>query len=207
MPTTSGTDRSAGRLDADSRRESLLDVARDLLNQWGVKGVTMGTVAEQADVTRALVYKHFTNREDLLAALYRREAAALDRSLRRRVTGAEDGFEPKLRAFVQGVLGAVETHEHTFSALRAYGQNPEFRREQRRWDRTTVRYFTSMATAEFGLDRALAGPAVSILLSGIDSLIADARAKPGPRRRQLLEDVYVAMALASVRRLAEDPPT
>ena len=33
----------------------------------------MGVVADRAGVTRALVYKHFANKHDLLVALYRRE--------------------------------------------------------------------------------------------------------------------------------------
>src|SRR6476619_7614888 len=70
------------RLSADERREALLDVARTLVNEVGPGGITMGVVAERARVTRALVYKHFANKHDLLVALYRREATGIDRAIR-----------------------------------------------------------------------------------------------------------------------------
>ena len=84
-------------LTSDERRELLLDVTRDLLAEGGPRAVTMGTVASGAEVTRALVYKHFDNKHDLLAALYQREAKALDRAIRVQVADTPDGFEPKLR--------------------------------------------------------------------------------------------------------------
>ncbi|HAS09590.1 MAG TPA: hypothetical protein DCS55_03590, partial [Acidimicrobiaceae bacterium] len=71
------------RLSADERRQALLDVAKAVVNESGPDAVTMGAVAERADVTRALVYKHFENKDALLLELYRREASALDRSIRR----------------------------------------------------------------------------------------------------------------------------
>jgi AcrR family transcriptional regulator len=194
------------RLGAEARREALLDVARELVVEDGPEGVTMGTVAERADVTRALVYKHFANRDDILAALFRREATALYRALRRTVAAAPEGFELKLRAFVHAVLDVLGTHDHVFAPLQAFGRDPAYQREQRSWDRKTVRFFSALAVEDLGLDKAVARAALAILLSGIDSLLAQARASRSARHRDFLEDLFVDMTMASLARLAARPP-
>src|SRR5918997_1570689 len=193
------------RLDAKARREALLDVAQRLVAENGPAGVTMGSVAQGAEVTRALVYKHFANKEDILAALYRREAAGLDRAIGRAVAAAPEGLEPKLRAFAHAVIGAVGTHARVFAPLRPFGHDATFRREQRTWDRRTVRFFTALAVDELGVDESVARPALAIVLSGINSVLAQA-AGASAERRAFLEDLYVDMALASLRGLTGRPP-
>jgi AcrR family transcriptional regulator len=187
------------RLDAGARREALLDVAQTLVEEGGSALVSMGTVAERAEVTRALVYKHFANKEDILAALYRREATALDRALRHKVATAPDGFEPKLRAFIRAVLDAVGSHDHVFAP-------PIYRREQRSWDRRTVKYFAGLAAEDLGLDETVARSALGMLLSGVDSVISQARSNRSARHRAMLEDLFVEMAMAALRGLTERAP-
>jgi AcrR family transcriptional regulator len=193
------------RLDAKARREALLDVAQRLVADEGPSSVTMGSVAERADVTRALVYKHFANKDAILAALYRREAAALDRAIAREVAAAPEGLEPKLRAFAHAVIEAVGTHARVFAPLRPFGHDATFRREQRTWDRRTVRFFTTLTVDELGLDEAVARPALAIVLSGINSVLAQA-AGSAADQRAFLEDLYVSMALAGLRDLAGRRP-
>ncbi len=193
------------RLGAKARREALLDVAHRLVVADGPASVTMGSVAEGAEVTRALVYKHFANKDAILAALYRREAAALDRAIAREVAAAPEGVEPKLRAFTHAVVEAVGTHARVFAPLRPYGQDATYRREQRTWDRRTVRFFTTLVVDELGMDEAVARPALAILLSGISSVLAQA-AGASVEQRAFLEDLYVSMALAGLRDLAGRRP-
>jgi AcrR family transcriptional regulator len=181
-------------------------VARDLVVAGGPGAVTMGTVAERADVTRALVYKHFDNRADILVAVYRREAVALDRQIRRTVMAADDGFEPKLRSFIHAVLASVGTHAEFFTPLRAFAHDDVYRNQQRTWDRRTVAYFTSLAADEYGLDPAVARPAIAMLLSGIVSLLTQARANRSPRHHAFLEDLFVEMVIGSLSRLQEAAP-
>src|SRR5688500_10126768 len=96
--TTTTTAPTAERLPADQRKAALLDATKALVVEAGPGRVTIGTVADRAGVTRALVYKHFGNKDDLLQALYRQEAERLDRTIAAEVSAAPDGFEPKLRA-------------------------------------------------------------------------------------------------------------
>jgi AcrR family transcriptional regulator len=192
------------RLPADQRREALLDVTRLLVEEGGPDAVTMGAVAERAEVTRALVYKHFENRSAILAALYRREAAGLDRAMRRVVLGAPEGFEPRFRALVHGTVAAVAKYGNFFPTLRAYGHDAEFKNEQRAWDRRTVGYFADLAVTDYGIDKDVARKALAIILGGIDSVIALVEASRGAAAGALIEDIFVEMTVASLRHLAEN---
>jgi AcrR family transcriptional regulator len=193
----------AERLPADARRAALLDVTRALVEGEGPGAVTMGLVAERAGVTRALVYKHFGNKDDLLRALYRREAEQLDRHIRRHVAAARDGFEPKLRAFIGGTLDAVERHAPFFTPLRGAGAGSgDARQDQRGRDRRTVGYFAGLAAAEFGIDARTARSVIAVLFTGIRSLLSQMRSRPGPTQRAFLLHTYVEMTIGALERLA-----
>lgn len=193
------------RLSGDERRAALLDVTKAIVNEHGPAGVTMGTVAEHAEVTRALVYKHFENKDALLAELYQREAAALDRQIRERVGAAPEGFESKLRAFAGACLDAVGEHSRFFTPLRSVGADPSHRRRQRRWDRRTSSYFVELAVKEFGIDERAAASAIGVLFMGIQALLSEMRRSPGQAQRDYLEATYVEMTIGALTRLAARP--
>ena len=74
-----------------------------LLAEDGIEAVTMETVAVRAEVSRPLVYKHFANRDELLAEVYRQEAGKLDEAIVTAVVQAK-GFEAKIRALIRSML-------------------------------------------------------------------------------------------------------
>lgn len=198
----------APRLSADQRRAALIDAAKALVAEAGPGRVTIGTVATRAGVTRALVYKHFADKDDLLQALYRQEAERLDRQIAADVAAAPDGFEPKLRAFIGATLDAVEEHAPFFTPLREAGAGRGTRQDQRRWDRRTVDYFARRAADEFGVDLRTARSVIAVLFSGIRSLLSQMRSRPGAAQRRFLLDTYVDTALGAFDRIARrDPPT
>jgi AcrR family transcriptional regulator len=193
-------------MSADERRSALLDVARSLVGDIGPGAVTIGRVAEAAGVTRALVYKHFGNKDDLLEALYRREAQRLDRRMRAQVEAAPDGFEARLRAFIGVTLDAAEEHAPFFTPLRQAGAATRSARgDQRDRDRRTVDYFARLAVDTFGLDLRTARSVIAVLFSGIRSLLSQMRSRPGPAQRAFLLDTYVDMTLGALERLAVRP--
>lgn len=63
----------AARVPVEQRRTELLDAALHLVATAGHSAVTMDAVADQAGVSKPVVYGVFANRADLLAALLRRE--------------------------------------------------------------------------------------------------------------------------------------
>jgi len=54
---------------AAATRRSLLDAARELLNEGGPHRVTLRKVGARADVSRGAAYRHFADKESLLAAV------------------------------------------------------------------------------------------------------------------------------------------
>lgn len=72
---TSTTDRRTRKRAA--RRDALLDLAADLVEQHGVDGVTMAALAEAADYATASLYTYFPSRSALLAALQERALQTL----------------------------------------------------------------------------------------------------------------------------------
>jgi AcrR family transcriptional regulator len=58
---------------AESRRESLISAAAQLLDQGGPAAVTLREVGRVAGVSHNAPYKHFADKEDLLAAIAGRE--------------------------------------------------------------------------------------------------------------------------------------
>ncbi|MBD9561768.1 TetR/AcrR family transcriptional regulator [Pseudomonas sp. PDM09] len=67
------------------RQRQLLDVAWQLVREEGTEALTLGRLAEQAGVTKPVVYDHFTTRPGLLAALYQefdaRQTSLMDAAL------------------------------------------------------------------------------------------------------------------------------
>lgn len=181
------------RLSRAERRDALLDAAVGLVTSGELAAVSMETVAERAGVSRPLVYKHFANRHELLAAVYRREAVDLHRRLAAEVVTATS-LEDMFRRLIRGALHAAGERGRVFAALRAAGAwNRELRHEQRARDADTVRAYSKRAVREFGIDRRQATTGTATLLAAIDPVLAQWRLRPTPENAALLEEIYMGM--------------
>ncbi len=89
------------RLARDARRRQLLEVAWRLVREEGADALSLGRLAEQAGVTKPLVYDHFETRNGLLIALYR-EYDARQNGL---IDAALDGSAPTLAAKAAVIAG------------------------------------------------------------------------------------------------------
>ena len=189
------------RTESLSRRDSLLDAAGSLVASGDVAGVTMEAVAAASGVSRALVYKHFANRHDVLAALFERESRLLHKQLALAVADAV-GLEAKFRALVEGALAAQSSRGATFAALLDQGGRPaEQRAIQRRRDGATVRYYASLAVAELGLEEHQAITGVQLALGAIALVLQQWRHRPTHEHAVELADAYVAFAMGGLRTL------
>lgn len=179
----------------------MLDVALDLLVVGGEPAITIGTVAERANVTRALLYKHFDNRDDLIIELYRREARRLDDEIVALVTSTPGGFEPKLRAMVRALLAATDRWGTIFNPLRHTPAGQVGRRENRARNRRTIQYFARLAADDYDLPTGDVARAMTIILGGLDPLMWMVRADTRADDRERLVDLYVTMAINALRGL------
>ena len=189
----------SGRLTREDRRDALLDAAVELVVSGDPDVVSMEAVAERAGVSRPLVYKHFANRGELLAAVYQREATLLHRELAAEV-GAAATVEEMFRTLIRGALQAAAERGHVFNALRsAGGRSHELRREQRGRDVETVRAFAGRAMRELGLDRRHATATTATLLAAIDPVLTQWRLHPTAEHAELLEEIYVGMVRGALQ--------
>jgi AcrR family transcriptional regulator len=80
--TLDGAPNPRRRLTREDRLRQLLDVAWQLVSDEGTDALTLGRLAEEAGVTKPVVYDHFVTRAGLLAALYKdfdqRQTAIMD---------------------------------------------------------------------------------------------------------------------------------
>lgn len=181
------------------RREAFLDAAATLVADGDIEAVSMEAVAEQAGVSRPLVYKHFANRTELLEALYQREAQMLHAEMASEVQAATT-VDAMFRALIHGALRAQAERGATFAALRAAGARvPARRAEQRRRDRGTLRWFTARVVEELGLPRDRAAVAVPVLLGAIGAVLAQWRLRPTAEHAAALEDAYVQLVMNGLR--------
>jgi AcrR family transcriptional regulator len=77
----------ASSSDADARREAVLDAALAVISRTGdFHQASIGAIAARAHVSRATIYHHSIDKQDILVALADRSA--------RRITEAADAWEP-----------------------------------------------------------------------------------------------------------------
>jgi AcrR family transcriptional regulator len=192
----------AARLSRVDRRDALLTTAAAILTDDSAEAVTMEAVAERAGVSRPLVYKHFGNRGELLAAVYQREAAVVHDELAAAVRQAETVTE-MFRALIRGALKAQADRGTVLAALRAAGGwNQVLREEQRQRDKTTVRFFATRVSQELGVGHTEATLAVAILLGAIENVLAQWRRHPTRQYAALLENTYVTLVTGGLAQLA-----
>ncbi len=65
------------RLSAQQRRDQIMDSATTLILQRGLLHCTLDEVATTAGISKALIYRHFSSRDELLVALLEREYSVL----------------------------------------------------------------------------------------------------------------------------------
>jgi AcrR family transcriptional regulator len=158
------------RLAASDRREQLLDsVARQILAE-GLDAVTMDSAAVAAGVSKALVYRHFADRDDLLVAVLSREIERLRRSTEAAVREAAD-FRGEMGAalpvfFEVGARGSglLETLVHTTHLGRP------LRRLRRAYVDASEEHWARRAAEVFGLPRRSSLIAAAVFLGGLGGL-------------------------------------
>jgi len=72
-PSSERRPRAAGRSDASSVRERLLDTAADLFYREGIRAVGVDLVVARTGVAKTSLYRHFPSKDELIAAVLERD--------------------------------------------------------------------------------------------------------------------------------------
>jgi len=194
-PVTTDTSRGPRtRLTPDQRRTQLLDLGVSLLATRSLDELTIDVLAEEAGISRGLLYHYFGNKHDFREAVVRRAVADLVEQ-----TAPPEGGEPleRLLASVAAYVDyVVANYQGYVSIVRgAAGGNETLRRvyDETR-DALTDRIFTEDAQGEIIPDT----PAARLMVRGWSAMgeemvltwVADPR---GVTRDQLLEGLSASL--------------
>jgi len=193
-PVTTTTSGTRTRLTPDQRRTQLLDLGVSLLATRSLDELTIDVLAEEAGISRGLLYHYFGNKHDFREAVVRRAVADLIEQ-----TAPPPGGEPleRLLASVAAYVDyVVANYQGYVSIVRgAAGGNETLRQvyEETR-DALTDRIFTEDAQGEIIPDT----PAARLMVRGWSAMgeemvltwVTDPR---GVTRDQLLEALAASL--------------
>jgi len=75
----------------EERAHRILDAAKVLILRWGYHKVTVDDISRQAGVAKGTIYLHWKTREDLFAALMKREKLEIAEELKQRIANDPEG--------------------------------------------------------------------------------------------------------------------
>lgn len=187
------------RLAREDRRRQLLDVSWKIAQSEGADALTLGRLAEQADVAKPVVYDHFGTRNGLLAALYqdydRRQSVAMETAL----AASPETLADKARVIADAYVACVLAQgRELFGVAAALEGSPELEQVKRQCDaafldqcKAALDPFADGGVSKIGLLGAL-GAADFLSHAAADGQIGAEEA-----RRELAE-VFLATALRAL---------
>ena len=104
------------RLNADARRERILEAAMRVFADQGYERASFGAIAKLAGISRPVVYDHFGSKEELHLLLLERERDRILEQVKVQLVTAEEPAERVARA-LDAFFSYVETHPYAWRML------------------------------------------------------------------------------------------
>ncbi|WP_447727078.1 TetR/AcrR family transcriptional regulator [Sphingomonas koreensis] len=131
-PATNANDKRV-RMTRGDRLTQLLDLAWKIVRAEGTDALTLGHLAEQAGVTKPVVYDHFGTRAGLLATLFRkfdaRQTALMDAALKGSKPTLADRAQVIASSYVDCVLSQGRELPGVVAALEGSPEMESIKRE------------------------------------------------------------------------------
>jgi AcrR family transcriptional regulator len=182
------------RRSPDATREAILDAALELFAERTFHGCAVPQIAERAGVATGSIYRHFTDKEALVNAVYQRWKGELRRRL---IDDAPPTttIEDELHNWWQALCDFVDEHPTAYTFLQAHHHEPYLDDASR-----DVGYAIDAAALELAQRSSAAGAlgevdpalAVALVLGAFDGVV---------RVRTLYPDALPADALAQAEQL------
>lgn len=171
-PTQSPPETAAPRrrLTREDRLRQLLDVAWQLVREEGTEALTLGRLAEQAGVTKPVVYDHFSTRPGLLAALYQdfdqRQTAVMDAALER----SEATLDGRARVIAGSYVACVSLQGREIpGVIAALASSPELARIKGEYEAIFIEKCRH-ALAPFAAGQPIGAAALRAMLGAAEAL-------------------------------------
>lgn len=105
----------ARKVDREKRQAELLEVAIEVFAQRGYQAATMDEIAEQAGVSKGMLYIYFKNKEALFGAVFRWFGQVVAESMHSAIDGLEDEIEQLRR--IAAVWGGIAVEHRDYVPL------------------------------------------------------------------------------------------
>ncbi|MEQ9887300.1 TetR/AcrR family transcriptional regulator [Pectobacterium zantedeschiae] len=173
------------RLSREERHIQLIQAAWQIIREEGTEALTLGHLAEQAGVTKPVVYDHFTNRSGLLAALYKeydaRQTAIMDDMIRKTEPVLEKLATVIATSYIDCVLLQGREMPNVMAALTG---TPELEQIRQEYDaiftekcRDLFAPFCSAQPLHDAALRAMLGSAEGLSYAAVKGIITEQQAK------------------------------
>lgn len=174
---TQNTPKPRQRLSGEERRDTILDAARALIREQGIEKLTMDRVAARCGINKALPYRHFKNKDDLILTLFKNGETEVSDAVAIAMHGITD-YEAATRALVFGWLGVVKEGRSLPSLWQARSNDGAI--EALREERVTqiLGFVTDLIRSSYDIDAKQAELAAAVLFSGTRGLLALAESTP-----------------------------
>ena len=175
---------------------SVLRAASDILEKQGVEGLTMRALARRAKVSHAAPYRHFPDRETLLAALAAEGYAMLGEA--QRAAAAESGLRGMGVAYVEFALRHPQRFRLMFGGAVQIARHAALREvATRTYEGLSGALAARVPEAQGARDSSIAAWA---LVHGLAQLLLDDRisaaARGGRSREQFVRDILATIRFA-----------
>jgi AcrR family transcriptional regulator len=180
-----------------------LDTAAALILADGLDTLTLDGLAAKAGVSRALVYQHFGNRDELLHVLFDREATRL---YSRHAAAMEscDHLPDRIRAGVHCYFDYIEQEGDLIRIVRPILFSRRYTKERQARVSAWIAFRASFLEHEFGVTGAI-GESITRVLHDIEQVYANAWYR-GTMDRPTAERLCVDLELSTVRFISEWSP-
>ncbi|HEY0817411.1 MAG TPA: TetR/AcrR family transcriptional regulator [Rhizobacter sp.] len=146
----------ARRMSPEARREQILDSAVAYIVERGLSTFTLENVAQQAGVSKPLVYKYFTRREDMLKAVLEREYVYLGRH-KLDVLPDDVPMEPLIRASNRNAFNYLYERGPVMRLLASDRSVAELVHQRERNERTAItEHFIKRLMKTYGVPKEVA---------------------------------------------------
>lgn len=127
------------RLSRDERLRQLLDVSWQLIRAEGTDALTLGRLADEAGITKPVVYDHFGTRNGLLTVLYQdfdvRQTALIDAA----IAASRPSLREKASVIASSYVDCVLTQGREIpGVLAALDGSPELAAVKRQYQQTFI---------------------------------------------------------------------
>lgn len=180
----------------------LIETARRIVLQFGTDSLTLGRLAEEARVSKPVVYDHFETRSALLSSLYAdydlRQSDILQKSLSSCPPTLEDRAKVVARCYVECVLTEGKEIPGIAAALSG---SPEMEAIKRSYQDRFVSQCRD-ALESFSKSRAISGARFWAMMGAADGLAA-AAAKGDISESEAVEELLNAIMFMVVGNLSD----